>query len=284
MEIHAETFKECMDLQTLPNFPFLEYLGNDAFNTCTSLTHFNIGNELDSIHLGTFYGCTALTEITIPNNVVGIESAAFLNCTNLRKLRLSESLTTLEIETFLNCNAIDTLVIPNSVSTIKARAFYNCQAARFLSIGSGVTEIESDAFSSYENNSFQHIVIQANTPPTLETEYCFGGMTHDVLVTVPCGTKATYEAAAFWSDFTNMVEDCDGIAEETMQNVQVYAVSGQIVIEGIDGGEVTIYDMSGRVIQQQTIQKMGKMMFKVPTTGIYLVVLDKKVAKKVFVM
>jgi len=175
-------------------------------------------------------------------------------------------------------------VIPQSVELIRSRAFYNCQSAQFLSLGARVAEIESDAFSSYESNAFRHIVLLTATPPTLSTQYCWGGISHDVVITVPCGSMPAYEAAPFWDEFTNFTENCDAIDDNEMDDVQIYTANGNIVVTGLESGEVEIYDLSGRIIAHEMMQNCGQNEISIPTSGVYIVVIDRKTARKVFVL
>jgi hypothetical protein len=57
-------------------------IGDDAFNTCTSLTNVIIPDSVTSIGAGAFCEC-GLTSITIPGSVASIGEGAFDNCAGL---------------------------------------------------------------------------------------------------------------------------------------------------------------------------------------------------------
>jgi hypothetical protein len=52
--------------------------------------------------------------------------------------------------------------------------------------------------------------VEASTPPTLSTgsDDSFLGVDKAIPVYVPCGTLSAYQAAAGWTDFTNLVDPC----------------------------------------------------------------------------
>ena len=58
-------------------------IGDEAFDSCTSLTSVTIGNKVTSIGKDAFYGCTSLTSITIPDSVTSIGEYAFSSCRSL---------------------------------------------------------------------------------------------------------------------------------------------------------------------------------------------------------
>jgi hypothetical protein len=54
------------------------------------------------------------------------------------------------------------------------------------------------------------MTVEATTPPTLGNN-AFQNVPTGIPVYVPCNTKAAYQAASGWSDFTNIIDLCDAI-------------------------------------------------------------------------
>ena len=79
-------FSTCLSLTTV-NFHNLVSIGKDAFEDCTALSSFNMGNRLESIGVSSFINCKALTgEISLPATVTNIGASAFVNCTGLQSI------------------------------------------------------------------------------------------------------------------------------------------------------------------------------------------------------
>jgi hypothetical protein len=66
---------------TIPNG--VTNIGDEAFQSCASLTNIVIPNSVTSIGNETFQGCTSLTSVTIGNSVTNIGFGAFYFCTSL---------------------------------------------------------------------------------------------------------------------------------------------------------------------------------------------------------
>ena len=58
-------------------------IGDNAFDSCDSLTGVTIGNSVTSIGDGAFAWCSSLTSVTIPDSVTSIGEYAFTACSGL---------------------------------------------------------------------------------------------------------------------------------------------------------------------------------------------------------
>lgn len=75
----------------------------------------------------------------------------------------------------------------------------------------------------------------------------------------------------------------DGIDGVDVLNAKVYASNGQIVVEGADGYDVTLFDINGRMIA--TKQDYGtEIRFDVSTSGTYMIKIGRHPARKVVVI
>ena len=98
--IYSSAFSECNNIisATMPTFAIGyipqdslqtvvltsgEFIGNNAFQNCSSLTSVTIGNSVTSIGSSAFFGCSGLTSITIPDSVTSIGDWAFHGCYKL---------------------------------------------------------------------------------------------------------------------------------------------------------------------------------------------------------
>ena len=86
---------------------------------------------------------------------------------------------------FNGCDLLTAVFIPSTIANIRAYAFQDC--------------IELDT-----------VYVLKNTPPVLSGTGATGAFSgvnfSSVVIAVPTGTVAAYQAAAGWSDFTNIVE------------------------------------------------------------------------------
>ena len=70
----------------------LQYIGESAFRSCSSLVHVAIPYRVREIRSSTFEGCSCLQEVTLHMNMRSIGAHAFSGCSALKGIRLPESL------------------------------------------------------------------------------------------------------------------------------------------------------------------------------------------------
>lgn len=78
-------------------------------------------------------------------------------------------------------------------------------------------------------------------------------------------------------------EDSVGVGNVEALNVRVYANKGQIVIEDAEGNDVTLYDLTGRILATRR-DEWQMLRFDVPASGVYLVKVGDHTVRKVVVM
>ena len=227
--IGDRAFSSCLNLNsiTIPNS--VKTIGVQTFSYCTSLASIIIPNSVLAIGIFAFGYCSSLASITIPDNVTTIGGSAFQNCTSLQTVNYNAINCTNSYPVFLGCTAFTTLNIGNQVKTISDYAFNNCSSLQTvnynaincttmgiynavfsdctafttLNIGNQVETIPNSAF--YGCSSLTSITSLAIIPPILSGS-TFYGVPKNIPVYVPCGTKPAYQAAAYWSSFTNLVD------------------------------------------------------------------------------
>ncbi|MDR1726190.1 MAG: leucine-rich repeat protein [Bacteroidales bacterium] len=225
-------FQNCSTLLSL-NLPSTTTdFTTGALQGCVALQNINvdIANPKYSSIDGILYNKTRDTVIkcpegksgiiTLPNFVTTIRDYAFQNCINIEEVILPSFLTTLQIGSF-HSSGIQRINITNHVTKIEPYVFYNCNNLTSVTISNSVTSIESYAFMSsglksltlpnsidtIRDNAFaytnlQFINIQKEVPPFVSYAP-FTGISTNIPVYVPCNSVTSYQAATYWSNFTN---------------------------------------------------------------------------------
>ena len=176
--------------------------GLGAFSYCNSLTNLTIPESVTSIGEQAFEGCSSLTAINIPEGVTSIRYRSFHGCSNLTEITLPENVTSIGVQAFEGCSSLTAINIPESVTSIGLYAFANCSSLTTITIPKGVTSIENGAFSGC--SSLTTITCNAATPPTIYPS-TFLEVDKSIPIYVPAGSVEAYKAAAYWSEFTNIL-------------------------------------------------------------------------------
>jgi len=193
-------------------------IGPNAFYNCKTLTSITIPSSITKIGESAFWGCTALSAVYISDiaawcnisfdnslnsNPLDKAHHLYVNGNEVEKLVIPDSIEIIKSRVFNSCYGLTSINIPNSVIQIKSYAFYNCSNVLSLVLGSNVASIEEGAF--YDCSSLLSIIVEATEPPLLGSN-AFSGVSKTIPVYVPKGSKALYETASIWSEFTNIKE------------------------------------------------------------------------------
>ncbi len=125
----------------------IDYIGKNAFNSCSKIKSVKIEAPVTTIGEQAFYNCTSLETVQLPSGLKTIGKSAFSNCISLDDVILPNGLTNIDMSAFYSCSSLDSIVIPDSVSVINVSAFYNCQSLKSVSVGSGIKIIGRDTFA-----------------------------------------------------------------------------------------------------------------------------------------
>lgn len=123
-------------------------IGNEAFQSFTSINSVTMPETLLSIGDGAFGYCSGLTSFDVPDSVVHIGTGAFQYCISLTSVYLGSHLLGVDQNTFYYCTSLTSIIIPDSVATIGDEAFSHCTSLTSALMGTGVTVIGNGAFSS----------------------------------------------------------------------------------------------------------------------------------------
>ena len=143
--IGDQSFRQCVNLQTITLPATVTNVGNYVFQDCSKLQSISFPG-INSLGQGAFYNCTALTSITIPNAVRIIQSFTFNGCTSLTTATLNESITQIQDYAFFSCSKLSTLIIPNSTKSLGASSFGSCTGLTSVILGNTLSTIASGAF------------------------------------------------------------------------------------------------------------------------------------------
>ena len=131
---------------TFNGFP-VAYIGNRAFEDCTTLTSVTIPAGVTSIEDHAFAGCYSLASATIPNSVTNIGNGAFANCRSLTGVSIPSSVTSIGWSVFYSCTRLTNVIIPDSVTSIGDWVFDNCTGLASVTLPNGVTRIGNAMFN-----------------------------------------------------------------------------------------------------------------------------------------
>jgi uncharacterized repeat protein (TIGR02543 family) len=126
-------------------------IGDNAFDSCSSLTSITIPDGITSIGYAAFYGCSSLTDVAIPGGVTSIAGYTFLECSSLINVQIPNSVTSIGNNAFEDCSSLGNIIIPNSVTVIGNYAFARCENLSNITLPESVTSIGNYAFSGCEN-------------------------------------------------------------------------------------------------------------------------------------
>lgn len=237
----------------------------DAFYGCIRLEKISLPSSLISIDIRAFSNCFVLSTIAIPALVTYIAPGIFGNCSllttitvddandyysasdgvlfNKQKTNLIQCLsgktssytipstvTSIDLFSFYSCINLTSIEIPPSVVKIVRGAFLGCWKLSSINLPSSIKTIEGDAFAAC--NQLTSIEVGWQEPLPLNDKSIFDGTNKSTCTLyVPYGSKAAYQAASIWKDFTNIVEMPGFNLSATTANVE--AAQGSFATIGI---------------------------------------------------
>lgn len=144
-------FKGCKNLkkaviEVRTNHAGINFLKNDFFEGCTSLTEVSLPDEVTDMGGSFFRECSSLQTVRLPNGLERLYSYAFTDCISLETIVLPASLEEIDIGTFGGCTNLNSIVIPEGVTMISVGAFKNCSSLSSVALPSSLTTIKPEAF------------------------------------------------------------------------------------------------------------------------------------------
>ena len=282
-------FRDCDILLTVVNlsnltltkgsreYGFVAYYANEVINFPNGdVVDDFIFSTSDNKHtLAKYFGSKNV--IILPKDYNGdsyaIGDYAFKNCTGLTSITIPNSVTSIGDQAFAYCSGLTSITIPNSVTSIGYGAFYGCSGLTSVTIGNSVTSIGDLAFKNC--TGLTSIYLLGKTPPTVGSNNFTNKQYMNMIVYVPKGTLATYQAADTWKNFWDIQEfDATGIED-------VNATTYKITTDGIqftaaDGKAVAIYTVAGALVEK--IDSYAGEVFTLHK-GIYIICIEDRTLK-----
>ena len=104
----------------------VEYIGNSAFSSCSSLITVQMANSVTEVGSQVFINCPNLQNINISTSLEIISSYMFSQCNSLSNIEIPEGITSIGRYAFYLCTNLETIKLPSTLGTIDGTAFGNC--------------------------------------------------------------------------------------------------------------------------------------------------------------
>ncbi|MBR1790651.1 MAG: leucine-rich repeat protein, partial [Bacteroidaceae bacterium] len=206
-------FQDCQKLGSIALPGTLKKIPTEAFENCFALGTVTLGEGIEEIGNGAFYDTDALTEITIPASVKKIGRAPFYCNSNqaMTRMIIADSDTPLEFANgtseynygydYITDNiALDYFYLGRDITRAKTDQSLVYRATN-IEIGPKVTNIDK----LFDHTSdVQNVKVHALTPIAISTDPFDSSTYNQACLWVPGGTKAAYQAADYWKNFTNV--------------------------------------------------------------------------------
>ncbi len=196
----------------------VEYSG--TLGTVSSATVYP-ANEIptESFYMGKSQKLS-LTKMILPSTLTSIGYGAFYNCYNLTNIVIPETVTTIKDRAFQSCNSFTEIVIPNGVTVINM-ILYDCPGLLTLTIGNAVTSITTWAIGCSNLKTFNCLT---TTPPTLGSNWFYGGKVTDVFVPTDAAVTAFRANSGWITVFPGTIIKKVGTAAESSLSVSSTAL------------------------------------------------------------
>lgn len=252
-------------------------IGTRAFVDCADLKTVNMatGGNMQIADYA-FMNCLNLTSMQLPKDVAKIGRFVFSHCSSLEYLDLPETLSEIGEQAFYNCSSLKSIAVPVGVSILNPFTFHNCSNLLSVELGEN---LEALCYNVFTNTKLDTITCYAVNPPSvygldLSEQYDFFTVNTQVcLLRVPAESIDAYKAHKSWGKFVNIMP-IEGNANTPILDANIYAVDGQLYIEGVIDN-YKVYDLSGHLIYDGNTPSLNL------SKGVYIIVVGDKTQKVV---
>lgn len=311
--VGENAFAECSNL-TKATTPFCDFIGDayyyDLFNMCNQLDSIIVPDDVTHIKPFSFSN-QDFGYIQLPNSLVSIGRGAFRYDLYLREIRIPATVKQIEEGAFAVCNAkisvdqsnpwfvvddgvlynsdktrliacstskIGTFRIPDTVVHLDEACISICNSLTSIEIPASVTEISPFAITYCQN--LESIRMLSAKPAALtDTMTWFNVDTEKCILYVPANAVETYRNTPVWNNFKQILADTL-LVSTTVEVAPKFSLtpnpaSDRVQIQGV-GGQLSVYDMNGRLVRNQSIEANGSLDVRPLKSGVYLVRLQTK--------
>ena len=221
--------------------------------------------------------------IVIPTNVMynnkyytvkTIANGAFKSCSTLTSVILPKQTEEIEEEAFSGCNRLKEIYFPNSTKRIGIAAFEECTGLEEIIIGTNLESIGEFAFVGC--TGLKEIYSLSIIPANCDTD-AFLDVDTSIPIYIPVGTKAAYQSAPEWKNFTNFIEsDFTDIKDNKVSTYNIKTIVGNGIAINDYYGKLRIVSLSGQVVKEMTVN--GYAQIDLPK-GAYIIVTNNNSQK-----
>lgn len=150
--IGDNAFESCASLTKIIIPESVTSIGDYAFRYCSKATDISTPDAVSSIGTGAFMACYSLESATLGPNITQVGNSWFSGCSKLKTITFKGNITSIGNNSFNDCRVL-VMDIPSTVTKIDRYAFYGCMALTEVTIPSGVTSLGDWCFASCSNLS-----------------------------------------------------------------------------------------------------------------------------------
>ena len=276
--IGRRAFCRCLALEHITLPEGLRVIDHQAFEQDTNLRRIDLPSSLEVVGADAFRGDPHLDSVLFPEGLTYLGGGALMECSGLTYVHLPQNLEVMQ-PILLYGTGLETFVVPPHVQTIAYEVFAECPRLHKVTLPASVTEL---SWGLFDNSPLDTLVLECTVPPTLgESRGRTTFSDYTATLIVPCGSAAAYRADTLWGRFPNIVEECTGIEDVESGECGVVIDGLNIRVDNRDGETVGLYDMMGR---QLASSHLATFTFLLPASGVYLVKVGDRPAKKVVVV
>jgi hypothetical protein len=165
-------------------------IGQNAFQSKSSVTAVVIPNGVTTIMDAAFAGCSGMTAITLPNSLTSIGGYVFDGCSSLQSITIPDGVISIGPNAFAWCTSLASITLPSGLKKIISGTFWACNNLTSITIPGGVDEIQYNAFLNC--SKLASVYFQGNTPPTFGADP-FSGIASGAVGYYPATASAAWQ-------------------------------------------------------------------------------------------
>ncbi len=234
----------------------LNYIGNRAFELCSSLESFDMPNTVTSTGFQLFGYCSGLKSIHLSDNLTTLETSTFLRCIKLSEIEIPASVTIIKNRAIDDCHELKRLKIGDKNATpattlIESYAVTDCNALEVLELGANIDSIGRICFVDVD--SLKTVICWSLTPPRCNQQWqTFSPAPERLNATlyIPKVSLEAYRTATEWKRFKTIVpiEDVGDVDGNGSINVaDVTELVDQLLTQEILNRALADVDLDGNI-------------------------------------